>query len=108
MSETHCPVALFPAPLPSDALLRRGVLLGGSYHFIYKPSVRGNKNKVCSVIIALYFQHVWMTCTGYILGILSIQARLGAPLSQKEGEGQQTCVELLNSDNPQSERGGEG
>jgi len=25
-----------------------------------------------------------------------------------EGGGQQTCVELLNSDNPQSERGGEG
>ena len=49
-----------------------------------------------------------MTCTGYILGILSIQARLGAPLSQKEGGGQQTCVELLNSDKPQSERGGEG
>ena len=106
MSETHCPVALFPAPLPSDALLRRGVLLGGSYHFIYMPSVRG-KNKVCSVIIALYFQDVWVEYTGYILGILSILARLGASIIT-DGEGQQTCGELLYSDRPQSERGGEG
>ena len=73
----------------------------------YMQSLRKKTKQVCSVIIALYFQDVWVEYTGYILGILSILARLGASIIT-EGWGQQTCGELLYSDRPQSERGGEG